>query len=104
MHAHRHDVSNITRTHAHIHARKVVARLEARTELEHMLYACKDEAEARGSARLEALAQSVEEWLEGLDAGAVEVAVCVFVCMHVVRREGVRPALDVDVQSVSLSV
>ena len=46
--------------------------MEARTELEHMLYACKDEAEARGSARLEALAQSVEEWLDGVEAGAVE--------------------------------
>ena len=53
----------------------MVARLEARTELEHVLYACKDEAEARGSARLEALAQSVEEWLDGVEAGAVEVAV-----------------------------
>ena len=75
MHARIHDSRSITCTHARIHAHKVVARLEARTELEHMLYACKDEAEARGSARLEALAQSVEEWLDGVEAGAVEVAV-----------------------------
>jgi molecular chaperone DnaK len=52
---------------------KVLARLEARNELEQLIYYCKEAAEERGSARLEKLADTVALWLEDADAATTDI-------------------------------
>jgi len=42
----------------------VLARIEARNQLEHTIYYCKEAAENRGSERLSELADKVALWLE----------------------------------------
>ena len=53
---------------------KVLARLEARNELEQLVYVCKEAAEERGSAKLEKVAGAVSDWLEDADAATTNVA------------------------------
>ena len=42
----------------------MLARIEARNQLEHTIYYCKEAAENRGSERLSELADKVALWLE----------------------------------------
>jgi len=52
---------------------KIMARIEARNQLEQYVYYCKEAADNRGSDRLQKIADTVALWLEDADAATTEI-------------------------------